>query len=164
MEQIPRVLPWAFVFWPFFLHFVLKASKLERRPYITQKRDLSSRRDIETSAQGNALGLQCSRKCARNGQKILRMKSVVISRPPHFKETKYTNLYKSYCVTVLLCYRVTVLLCYRVTVSLCYLQTLDKFSYSNGFKLCKLRPIFLQKLFLSSALVMVCEKGNTVTL
>ncbi len=30
--------------------------------------------DIETSAQGNALGLQCSRKCARNGQKILRMK------------------------------------------------------------------------------------------
>ena len=34
MEQIPRVLPWAFVFWPFFLHFVLKASKLERRPSV----------------------------------------------------------------------------------------------------------------------------------
>ena len=34
MEQIPRVLPWAFVFWPFFLHFVLKACKLERRPSV----------------------------------------------------------------------------------------------------------------------------------
>ena len=30
---IPKALPWADLFWPFFLHFVLKASKLERRPY-----------------------------------------------------------------------------------------------------------------------------------
>ena len=31
---IPKALPWADLFWPFFLHFVLKASKLERRPYL----------------------------------------------------------------------------------------------------------------------------------
>lgn len=42
--------------------------------------------------------------------------------------------------------RVTVLLCYCVTVLLCYLQTLDKFSYSNCFKPCKLGPFFLQEL------------------
>ena len=30
----PKALPWAGLFWPFFLHFVLKASKLERRLYL----------------------------------------------------------------------------------------------------------------------------------
>ena len=33
LRTIPKALPWADLFWPFFLHFVLKASKLERRPY-----------------------------------------------------------------------------------------------------------------------------------
>ena len=32
LRTIPKALPWADLFWPFFLHFVLKASKLERRP------------------------------------------------------------------------------------------------------------------------------------
>ena len=44
-------------------------------------------------------------KCARNGQKILRMKSVVISRPPHSKKMKKQTYIR---VTVLLCYCVTV--------------------------------------------------------
>ena len=32
LRTIPKALPWADLFWSFFLHFVLKASKLERRP------------------------------------------------------------------------------------------------------------------------------------
>ena len=36
LRTIPKALPWADLFWPFFLHFVLKASKLERRPYFPQ--------------------------------------------------------------------------------------------------------------------------------
>ena len=39
---IPKALPWADLFWPFFLHFVLKASKLERRPYLPQPSTLPS--------------------------------------------------------------------------------------------------------------------------
>ena len=33
---------WLTCFWPFFLHFVLKASKLERRPYFPQPSTLPS--------------------------------------------------------------------------------------------------------------------------
>ena len=42
LRTIPKALPWADLFWPFFLHFVLKASKLERRPYLPQPSTLSS--------------------------------------------------------------------------------------------------------------------------
>ena len=41
-RTIPKALPWADLFWPFFLHFVLKASKLERRPYLPQPSTLPS--------------------------------------------------------------------------------------------------------------------------
>ena len=146
MEQIPRVLPWAFVFWPF-------------RPYITQKRDLSSRRDIETSAQGNALGCNVAEMRPERAKDSENEKCGNLATTTLKKMNKQTYIR----VTVLPCYCVTVSPCHRVTVSLCYLQTLDKFSYSNGFKPCKLWPIFLQKLFLSSALVMVCQKSDTVT-
>ena len=42
LRTIPKALPWADLFWPFFLHFVLKASKLERRPYLPQPSTLPS--------------------------------------------------------------------------------------------------------------------------
>ncbi len=42
LQTIPKALPWADLFWPFFLHFVLKASKLERRPYFPQPPTLPS--------------------------------------------------------------------------------------------------------------------------
>ena len=42
LRTIPKALPWADLFWPFFLHFVLKASKLERRPYFPQPSTLPS--------------------------------------------------------------------------------------------------------------------------
>ena len=42
LRTIPKATPWADLFWPFFLHFVLKASKLERRPYLPQPSTLPS--------------------------------------------------------------------------------------------------------------------------
>ena len=41
-ELFPRRCLGLTCFWPFFLHFVLKASKLERRPYLPQPSTLPS--------------------------------------------------------------------------------------------------------------------------
>ena len=72
-----------------------------------KKRDLSSRRDIETSAQGNALGCNVAEMRPERAKDSENEKCGNLATTT-LKKNEKTNLYKSYCVTVLLCYCVTV--------------------------------------------------------